>query len=353
MGAGNFDCGGPLSAPDTRGLSYLDLSGYAFTGKHAVIDLMREFSGFCVAKFNYEFNIIRIQGGIRDLETALVDDWSPIRSDAAIRHFRRLVDRLASKNAWLKPSSWFHATGWNYEDFFHGRFRPRSVRYLAQLIDVEWKSNWPYPMAEMTGFELFRRKLLYRLGVNNAFDVTVVLANADAETFLTLTRSYLADLLEAFAEGSGAHTVVMHNTFEPFNPGRALRYFDDARCIIVDRDPRDNYVAQISDRIYGSSRVSPDVFVKRYRLYRRRAQRHPDPPGTVLRLQFESLIIDYEGTLARIMDYLGLSPADHVDPRRYFNPEVSGKNVGIWRTHPRQDEIEYIRRELEEYCYRS
>ena len=71
-----------------RPLRYLDLSGYAFTGKHAVIDLVREFAGYTVAHFQFEFNLLRIQGGIRDLETALSDDWSPIRSDAAVRRFR-------------------------------------------------------------------------------------------------------------------------------------------------------------------------------------------------------------------------------------------------------------------------
>ncbi len=312
---------------------------------------MREFSGFCVAPFNYEFNVLRMQGGIRDLETALVEDWSPIRSDAAIRHFRLLVDRLASKNRWSKPSSWFHATGWNYDDFFHGRFRSRSERYIADLVEAQWESNWPYPMAEMTGFELFRRKVLLRLGMKKAFDVQVVLASAEPDTFLTLTRAYLADLLDAYALGTGAHTVVMHNTFEPFNPGRAIRYFDDAKCIIVDRDPRDNFVAQISDRIDRSSRVSPQIFVNRYRLYRRRAQRHCDPPGKVLRLQFESLVTEYEETLPRIMRFLGLTAADHVFARQYLNPEVSARNVGIWQAHPRPEEIEYIQRELREYCY--
>jgi hypothetical protein len=333
-----------------RPLAYVDLSGYAFTGKHAAIDLLREFRRFHVAKFAFEFNIMRVQGGIRDLETALVDDWSPIRSNAAIQRYRLLIDRFASKNAWLRPTSWFHATGWNYEVFFQGRFRARSNRYLEELSEAEWMAEWPYPMAEMHGTELFRRKLLRLLGVKSAFDVPVVLAAPSSEAFMAVTRDYLADLLTAFAEGSGAHTVVMHNTCEPFNPGRALRYFYDARSIIVDRDPRDNYVAQFSVR---SVMVPPEIFVQRYRLYRELAKKHADPPGRVLRLQFESLVLDYEQTLPRIYAFLGMAPADHIAPRRYFKPEESSRNIGIWRSHPKQDEIEYIRRELSDFCYHS
>lgn len=333
--------------PDPRRLAYVDLSGYAFTGKHAAIDLLREFRGYKVAKFNYEFSVLRIQAGIRDLETALVDDWSPIRSDAAIRRFRLLVDRLASKNAWLNPKSWFHATGWNYEDFFHGKFRARSDQYVRELVDAEWMAEWPYPMAEMHGIELFRRKLLRLLGSKSAFDVPVVLAAPGPDRFMAATRSYLADLMDAFCEGTDAHTVVMHNTFEPYNPGRALRYFNNARSIIVDRDPRDNYIAQMGVR---SVAVPPKIFVQRYRLYRDLARRHVDPPGRVLRITFESLVLNYNRTILRILDFLGLCPADHVTPRRYFKPEESARNVGLWRTYPTQDEVDYIARELSEYC---
>src|SRR5215217_1070617 len=93
----------------------VDLNGYALTGKSAVSDLLREFEGYWVhrrrvkgiqkssidrSRLNteyseqwktalspatgfgdpFEFDLIRMPGGIRDLETALVDDWSPIRS---------------------------------------------------------------------------------------------------------------------------------------------------------------------------------------------------------------------------------------------------------------------------------
>lgn len=50
---------------------FLDLSSYGFSGKHAVINLAREFKGYHVPHFKFEFNLIRIQGGIRDLKNAL------------------------------------------------------------------------------------------------------------------------------------------------------------------------------------------------------------------------------------------------------------------------------------------
>ena len=338
---------------------YLDLSGYAFTGKHAVIDLMREFRGYSVAHFQFEFNLLRIQGGIRDLETALVDDWSPIRSDAAVRRFRLLVRRLAAKNSWRSPRSWFEAVGWNYEDFFKGQFASSTRSYIESLIDATWQTEWPYPAAEMGAGELFFRKLKQKLRVPSAFDIDYFLATPD--DFLERTRDYLATLMAAFAE-PGDHTVVMHNSMEPFSPSRALRYFHDARSIIVDRDPRDVYVAQNRYVPPGSNAkpgpyppvaATPEIFCRRFRLMRRLAARSADTPGRVLRLQYENLVQCYEATLPQIMAFLGERPAAHTHARQYFQPEKSARNIGLWRTYSDQAAIALIRSELAEYCVES
>lgn len=343
------------TAPTT--LRYLDLSGYAFTGKSAVIDLIREFDGYTVAPFQFEFNLLRIQDGIRDLETALVDDWSPIRSDAAIRRFRRLTGRLAAKNTWTRPATWFQAVGWNYDAIFNGQFSPATERYWRSLVDASWRTEWPYPAGAMGSVELFGRKLLRQLRVESAFDFDYSLAAPP--DFLERTREYLATLMAAFAQ-PGAHTVAMHNTFEPFNPARALRYFADARSIIVDRDPRDVYVAQHSyvppgsharPASYRPVAVSPEIFCRRFRLMRRMAARAADVPGRILRLQFEDVVLRYEATRARIMAFLGETTASHKRAREYFRPEQSAKNIGLWRSFPDAAAIAYITRELPEFCH--
>lgn len=348
MGGGGVAGGRGLMAVPLR---YLDLSGYAFTGKHAVIDLMREMKGFHVAPFAFEFNLLRIQGGLRDLETALVDDWSPIRSSAALTRFERLVRRLGTKNRLLSPSSLLDGTGWNYDILFKGCFQPRSRRYLDALVSASWRTEWPYPMGEMSSFELLARKVLRLARWPQAFDVPVRLSAPGRERFLGETRAYLEDLLRAYAADTPpdqpVHTVVMHNSLEPFNPGRGLRYFHDARCIVVDRDPRDNYVAGLW---YRPTRVPVEVFVERYRLYRSIAAQSADPEQRVLRISFEDLVLRFDDTVARIIGFLGVDPADHVARGTCFRPQQSAKNIGIWRSYPQQEEIAVIQRELPEFC---
>lgn len=322
----------------------VDLSGFGFSGKAAVIDLFREFRGYYVPDAEFEFALLRIQGGILDLETALCEDWSPVRSDAAIRRFKRLVRRLGEKNRLLNPRSWFAAMGWNYEDVFAHRFFALSDTYVRQLVSASWRGSWPFPMADVCEHELFVRKLLRRLGVRRAYDFEVYLACP--EDFVGITREYLSALLSSNV-GPDVTAIVLHNAFEPFHPQRALRFFADARAVIVDRDPRDSYVQQRPHRHMG---VPVEEFILRYRTYRRAARRFEDGDARVLRLRFENLVREYEQHVACVLAHLGETADVHVEPRRYFDPAVSSKNVGLWRTYPRQDEIERIQRELREYC---
>ncbi|MDD2762784.1 MAG: sulfotransferase [Opitutaceae bacterium] len=325
---------------------FLDLSGYAFTGKHAVIDLMREFEGYHVPHFAFEFCLLRIQGGILDLKTALVDDWSPIRSDAAIRRFKKIVRRVGAKNSWLDPRTWSEGIGMNYDEYFNHRFFELSDRYVADLVDVSWRAAWPFAMADWSSLELFSRRLQRRLGRKDAYEVEMVLA--PTENFLPATRRYLCDLLSSNV-GADTTTIVMHNAFEPFNPYRSLDLFESAKCIIVDRDPRDNFVAMSPYKVLA---LPAAEFVKRYRVYRLAAKRYLEPSNQILRIQYEDLVLRYEETLVRILDFLGESRSSHVRPQQFFNPTISAKNIGIWKTYPDQAEIDQIAGALSDFCYK-
>jgi hypothetical protein len=139
--------------------------------------------------------------------------------------------------------------------------------------------------------------------------------------------------------------VVMHNAFEPFDPPRSIRMFHRAKSVVVDRDPRDNYVQGLG---FKPVATGVEEFIRRYRTYRGATNYAPHPD--VLRIRFEDLIFEYDPTVGRILSHLGVDPLSHVTPRVHFNPDASRKNVGIHRTHEDQAAIRAIERELAEFC---
>lgn len=376
-----------------------------FSGKAAVIDLIREVDGFHVPDYRYEFPLIRIQDGIMDLEKALVDDWSPIRSNASLRRFEKLIRKMGkSGQSWISFSE-EEMVGWNYDHLFQKRFFDLAQEYVSRLSMFEWNMVWPYYDLMESTEELIAKRLAgsrYLTGVRGAFfrvflsmlersfsliswnrplklprDLlrsfqSIIKKASDSEPgrvryslvdgtrFYEATIDFLEKLLSVPGEGQTAHTIVMHNAFEPFNPGRPIRYFRDAKCIVADRDPRDIYMTSISysegfnDQVDLYKQISGahdiDVFIERFRMYRRNVRKDTDPPGRVLRLRFEDLIYNYDSTLNRIYEFLGESQATHIRKGEFFSPEVSRKNTRLWEGK-NLPEIKRIESELGGYCF--
>ena len=329
----------------------MDVSGYGASGKGVVVDLLREFRGYHVPPVGpqgfapFEFLLLRIQGGILDLEDALSNGWSPIRSDAAIRRFKHLIKRLGTKTRLYDPRTWLSGTGWNYDQIFDHRFTELSNDYIGRLVNATWVADWPFSMADMGGFELFLRKVKRRLGFKSANDFKVYLSFPD--DFVSHTRDYLEALLSSTVS-EDIETIVLQNAFEPFQPSRSLRFFESAKSIVVERDPRDVYADQ---PWYRPMRVSVSDFIYRYRVQREASNKFFAPDENVLLLRFEDLVTEYDRTVARIQEHLGEEPSSHVHPGRYLDVEASKKNIGLWKHFHSPEEIELVRRELKDYCY--
>jgi len=351
---------------------FLDISGYMFSGKAAAIDLIREFKGYYVPYYRDEFPLIRIQDGIMDLEKALIDDWSPIRSDIAIKRFQKLITKMSGHKRKLFSIKEEELISWNYYKLYGEKFYQYSIDYAESLIDLKIRAGWPYYAMCEAFHEILKRRLrklinllldilkgrgLHNQPIFNEIDLFIV----SGDEFYEKTRSYLEKILTIQVKDDDIHTIVMHNAFEPFNPWRAIRYFKDARCIVVDRDPRDIYLTSLSysegynddPSVYSkiSCAFNVEYFIKRFEILRKKTNIDKDRNGRVLRISFEKLVMDYEETLKVIYRFLGENEETHAKKRLFFNPSVSARNIGLWKSYPHQDEIDQIYSRLRDYCY--
>jgi len=155
----------------------------------------------------------------------------------------------------------------------------------------------------------------------------------------------------------------MHNGFEPFNPTRALKYFNSAKCIVVDRDPRDIFMTSVSysegfnDRVNRYKRIAGahdiGLFIDRFKIYRRNIHREAESEHTVMRMRFEDLIYHYEETLTKLYNFLEVDSRAHKRKREFFSPEVSKRNTRLWENSESDvsESIKRIESELGEYCF--
>ena len=95
----------------------IDVAGYGHSGKGILTDFFKEFNKVTVHDSLFEFNLLRIQGGLIDLKHNLVDNWSPIRSDSSIKRFKNVIKSLGTNSDIFQPKSLFISTGNNYNSF--------------------------------------------------------------------------------------------------------------------------------------------------------------------------------------------------------------------------------------------
>ena len=108
-------------------MKLIDISGFGHSGKTAVSDLLREVKGVEFHDHNFEFGLLRLPDGILELEEALCGNWSPVRSDRAIKRFRRICNILNH----------------GYSNNLCKTFLEDSEQYIESLVDDRlWVDGW-------------------------------------------------------------------------------------------------------------------------------------------------------------------------------------------------------------------
>ena len=124
--------------------------------------------------------------------------------------------------------------------------------------------------------------------------------------------------------------------------------------IIVDRDPRDMF-ADGFENVMSIDSEHKTIEHAKYYIEKQKAMREriPIDNSNTLYVRFENLVLNYEIESKRIMDFLGLGEDMHVHKKTYLNPDVSSKNVGIWKRHYNEcpEVMDLIEQELPSLCY--
>ena len=100
---------------NNKSFKVIDFSGYSFSGKSAYYDLVREFDTTKSYLREFEFELLRVPGGILELYSNLTYNWSPIRSSESIREYIKLIKKLGGNSNLLSRLS---NNGNRYDEFF-------------------------------------------------------------------------------------------------------------------------------------------------------------------------------------------------------------------------------------------
>ena len=338
-----------------KDITFVNVSGFFSSGSSAMVDLLKEFNGFYEA--NAEIRFVRDPYGIVQLEHALVGQWEFINSSAAISDFLDVMKKSCRNKKGL-----FAPMGFGLRKNIDSRMMDITRQYVDELTDYTYKFDFYHYKLKKPYLKYiidrYRWAIEYltngKLKTANRNIETCYFAHPTQEQFNEATKRYFERMFDSHA-GDGKTFIILDQAISPNNTQVIHRYFNKAKMLVIDRDPRDMYVDDLQwgenlDRDY-QTREAAMRYVRRERMLRSNIMEDAD----IKRVRFEELIVDYDQKVPEILQFLGLDASDHLHKKKFLKPEKSIKNIGIWRKYYKECKaaIDCIEQELPDLLYDS
>jgi len=314
------------------------VSGFAGSGSSAVVDLLSEIEGYFT--LGKEFRLLTDPDGVMDLETALISGWSPYKSDLAIKRFRSLIRHLGKKNRYPYINQ-------NFTRTLSADFIKISEEYIQELLSFSYHGVW---VGINSPYTRWLKRLHKHFNLEIRKRLPEIFISYPREGFYDVTREYMEKLVDAASNKQTIEdTVIIDDPFSSLNCDSVLKYLHSSKILIIHRDPRDTFLNAVKYK-YSFIPLEVDQFILWYRYMQEHTFKNTNR-NAVLRINFEDMVLHYHETKQAIFDFLEISSEDHQSPLKYFNPEISGKNVQLWKNGIRDGDIQKIENELGIYCY--
>ena len=227
--------------------------------------------------------------------------------------------------------------------------------FIGQISELTWigSSSFDGTRLSKSEYPFWRLKRLISIVFFHYFHKTIrlnerkMVLSHHCSRFDEAANRFLNSVMDLFA--SEADLCVFNQFFSAFQPDISMKFIDNAKTIVVDRDPRDVYILgniRHETGCFPSQRA--DDFITWYKTCW--SNRQTQESNKTLFVQFEDLVLNYADTVNRIECFLGLN--NHVCPKKHFDPAISINNTQLkWRFPQLEDDIRKIECALEEFLY--
>lgn len=320
--------------------------GFGSTGSSAVTDYLKEYNSFQVLD-KIEFTWVSCVDGLIDLDYH-VNHPHNRTSDSiwAIERYKQLCHRKVATSLQRAGVS-KEALQQSIDDF------------LSTIVQTSWKWNRPGNKSFWDKrFRIFLNRIKYvsRWEIKHGrqwdkYPYEDVYLSVLPNNFDEAARKHVRELIAAMGADL-KRPIILDQPFAGNNPQACFKFFDDPYAVVVDRDPRDNYVFARTI-LLGKWHLMPvehvEDFVKYYRALRDK-QPYKEKNDRVLSIKFEDMVYHYDETTARLRKFLHLP--ENPSPKSIFDPAISMPNTQVWKRFPQfAKDVEYIEKELSEYLF--
>ncbi|MCC3145655.1 hypothetical protein LJ207_09995 [Halanaerobium sp. Z-7514] len=321
----------------------INIAGFGWSGSSALVDLLKELDDY--QELGNEFRLIKDPDGLIDLENAIVNNWKSGKDDIALKRFIKFIEFLGRKQ------TKFSHIGKNYNELFNYKFFDLTYEYISELINFDYKGNWFIYDFKKSHLSYLVKKIKKKL--NFKIDNQLIYFSCHSkDDFTKITQNYLNKLFASIKNSKNnliLDQAICSSNIK--NIQRSLKYFDNTKLILVDRDPRDIFIEAISQNSIPTNNIKN--FIKWYKS-KRPNYNYINSLDKVMLIQFEDLVLNFNDTFELVMNFLeedyDLSKINF----KFFDPSESIKNIGMYMSNKYKKydkEIKEIEKSLGDYCY--
>lgn len=318
--------------------------GFGSTGSSIITDYLKEFDNVIV-KDDMEFTFVSAVDGLIDLERAVMNPHNRTAdSISAIQRYLRFVNR--KKPIYEKYGLSSKAFEESAQEFIDAITMSRWYTYQTlgakSIKDIVAKIMQKYVIPKL------EIKKGHRI---NMWPKTEVRLSVKPDNFYDAAKKHIRDLLSFMGLDKDA-IIAFDQPFAGNNPQACFPFFDDPYAIVVDRDPRDNYVFA-KTKLLGKFNYIPIDTVEDYIAYYRclrKNQPYLEPNSRILIIKFEDMVYDYETTSQKVREFLHLP--ENPRPKSVFDPSLSIANTQVFKRFPQfSEDVKKIEEQLPEYLF--
>ena len=337
----------PSANGKNTGRSIVCVTGFGHSGSGAVVDLLSEYKGVDVIGLadkngslrddsGFEFDFLRATGGLFNIEAQYHDKgWFPMGD--AIRMFLRLIAYMHLEVGGRFNNEFLNAT----RDFLDKLLLPMSNNVSADGGACGYAGRGHLSVLGVEGARL----VWGDNGVERAFH----LRKLSVSEYRGIAREYISRVLDIL---TSERIVVLDQAVTDWTAdiGRYRDYLGPLKLIAVYRDPRDSFV---TGRHFKECWLpcNPKDYAMMVRNWMEPYMRLMDSDFLIIR--FEDLVGNYTEVVSRIERFLGLTSEAHVRAKQAFDPNVSAKNIGIYKTYEDQKSVSVVAQMMPEFIYQS
>lgn len=307
------------------------------SGGGAVHDYLLCRDDFCSPFQGEEFRLISDPYGIENLYHNFTNNFSINNSSEAFHQFEKYCKNLSK----IKSTK-------NNKLIYGSRFNELTSNYLKRIEDISYKGIPQFQSISLNILKKLQFKVKKKLFgyKNHEHKFYKMRLPKNEKKFIFETNKYLLDLFKFNIKSINKKNIILDQATNFWKPEIIFKYFNNAKIILVTRDPRSIYYSMKFRGSYAYPGYDIKIFVKWYKYAMQKREKIIKKYKTnIMDVKFEKFINNMEFELLRINQFLQIKNK----VVKNFNYDFSKNNVFKAKYSLSKNELNFIKKNLKKY----